>query len=244
MAAGTGGVRHSGAVLFDLDGTLLDTAPDMVAALNDLLAEQALDAVSFDAGRPEVSNGAGGLLRLRFPDFEPARHPDLHRRFLELYAARLCRETRLFAGLDRLLRGLEDAGVPWGVVTNKPGFLTEPLLEALDLLGRSACVVSGDTLPERKPHPRPVRHALAQIGATPGHSWYVGDALRDIQSGRSAGARTVAVRYGYIAPGQDPDSWGADHVVDSVAELTRLVLDPRSRAGLARPQNLSSQETP
>jgi 2-phosphoglycolate phosphatase len=233
--------RRGGAVLFDLDGTLLDTAPDMVAALNDLLAELELATVSFATGRPQVSNGASGLLRLRFPDFEPTRHPDLHRRFLELYAARLCRETRLFAGFDRLLGGLDDAGVPWGVVTNKPAFLTEPLLDSLGLLRRSACVVSGDTLPERKPHPRPVLHALERIGAAPDRSWYVGDALRDIQSGRSAGTRTIAAGYGYISPGQDPATWGADHVVDSVAQLAGLVLDAGAPAEMSRPRNLSSE---
>ena len=211
------------AVFFDLDGTLLDTAPDMVAALNTLLGELGQPAVPFERARCFVSNGAVGLLRLPFPGFDPSTEPAVHRRFLDLYAEKLCVKTQLFEGLEALLVGLESRGVPWGVVTNKPSFLTEPLLERLELRHRCACIVSGDTLPERKPHPRPVQYALECVGALPHHAIYVGDAPRDITAGRSAGARTVAVRYGYIEPGQDPAMWGADHVVGTVAELATLL---------------------
>lgn len=211
------------AVLFDLDGTLLDTAPDMVASLNLLCAEQGLVNVEFTRARAYVSNGAVGLLRLVFPDFDPARDTMIHKRFLDLYAQRLSRQTRVFPDLDPVLQELESAGVRWGVVTNKPRWLTEPLLDALGLLQRSACTVSGDTLPERKPHPRPVLHALEQLGAPAAQSIYVGDARRDIESGRSAGACTIAVRYGYVEPGQNPTTWGADFIVDSPTELGRLL---------------------
>ena len=138
-------------------------------------------------------------------------------------------DTRLFPLLDTLLASLEADGVPWGVVTNKPRHLTEPLLEALGLHHRSACTVSGDTLPERKPHPRPVQFALERSAwqPIPARSVYVGDARRDIESGRAAGTRTIAVRYGYVEPGQDPATWGADYVVDTTLELINLLREGR-----------------
>jgi N-acetyl-D-muramate 6-phosphate phosphatase len=215
------------AVLFDLDGTLLDTAPDMIFALNAICREEGAPAVSYERARGFVSNGAVGLLRLAFPDFDPARDPGLHRRYLDRYADRLAVETRLFPLLDTLLTTLESRGVPWGIVTNKPRHLTEPLLSAMRLNDRSSCTVSGDTLPERKPHPRPVQYALEQLGlaSDPARAIYVGDARRDIESGRAAGTRTVAVRYGYIEPGQDPATWGADHLVDTTTELLNLLME-------------------
>ncbi len=211
------------AVLFDLDGTLLDTAPDMIGALNAICAEEGRKPVAYEQARSYVSNGAVGLLRLAFPDFDPAVNGDLHRRYLELYAARLAVETQLFPDLGTLLDRLEAGAVPWGVVTNKPAHLTDPLMTAMGLHLRSACTVSGDTLPERKPHPRPVLFALDRLGANPARSLYVGDARRDIESGRSAGATTIAVRYGYVEPGQDPGAWGADYVLDTTMDLLSLL---------------------
>ncbi|MBL8202534.1 MAG: HAD-IA family hydrolase [Chromatiales bacterium] len=217
------------AVLFDLDGTLLDTAPDMIFALNAICREEDAPAVAYERARGFVSNGAVGLLRLAFPDFDPARDGDLHRRYLARYADRLAVETRLFPLLDTLLDSLESDGVPWGVVTNKPRHLTEPLLEALGLRDRSACTVSGDTLPERKPHPRPIQFALERLGlaAHAARTVYVGDARRDIESGRAAGTRTIAARYGYVEPGQDPATWGADHLVDTTRQLVTLLEEGR-----------------
>jgi 2-phosphoglycolate phosphatase len=215
------------AVLFDLDGTLLDTAPDMIFALNVICLEEGAVPVAYERARGFVSNGAVGLLRLAFPDFDPTRDTGLHRRYLDRYGKRLAVETRLFPLLDTLLKSLERERVPWGVVTNKPRHLTEPLMEALGLDQRSSCTVSGDTLPERKPHPRPVQYALERLGLAdePARSFYVGDARRDIESGRAAGTRTVAVRYGYIEPGQDPATWGADHVVGTTNELLDLLME-------------------
>ncbi|MBN8279190.1 MAG: HAD-IA family hydrolase [Gammaproteobacteria bacterium] len=215
------------AVLFDLDGTLLDTAPDMVHALNVVCRERQVPEVPFPRARAQVSNGAVGLLRLAFPAFDPARDKPLHQLFLDRYAGRLAAETRLFEPLDTLLDRLESRAVPWGIVTNKPAHLTEPLLAALNLHHRAACTVSGDTLPERKPHPRPVQYALECLGlaGVPARSVYVGDARRDIESGRAAGTRTVAVRYGYVEPGEDPGNWGADYLVDSTHDLIDLLLE-------------------
>jgi phosphoglycolate phosphatase len=212
------------AVLFDLDGTLLDTAPDMVSALNVLCAEGNRPLIEYELARAHVSNGAAGLLRLMLADYDVERHRDLHRRYLEIYAGRLHHETRLFPTMAELLGGLEASRIPWGVVTNKPRYLTEPLLDRMLLLDRAAAVISGDSLPERKPHPRPVLYALETIGARPAASVYIGDASRDIQAGRAAGTVTIAARYGYIEPGQDPESWGADHVVRHPAELAALLL--------------------
>ena len=210
-------------VIFDLDGTLLDTAPDMIGALNAICAEEGKNPVAYAQARSYVSNGAVGLLRLAFPGFDPTVDADLHRRYLNLYAARLAVETQLFPDLGALLDRLEAGAVPWGVVTNKPAHLTDPLMTAMGLHLRSACTVSGDTLPERKPHPRPVLFALERLGVNPSRSVYVGDARRDIESGRSAGTTTIAVRYGYVEPGQDPGSWGADYVVDTTLDLLSLL---------------------
>jgi N-acetyl-D-muramate 6-phosphate phosphatase len=221
-AAVNGGLS---AVLFDLDGTLLDTAPDMVAALNRLRREEAAPEVPYPLARAYVSNGVLGLVRLAFGDLPDAERNRLQQRFLAIYAARLAAETCLFPGMERVLAAIEAAAVPWGVVTNKPGHLTEPLLRALALHQRCACIVSGDTTPERKPHPQPVRHALAALGAAPAAALYVGDAARDIAAGRAAGTRTVAALYGYIPPQENPVDWGADHHIDAPADLLAL-LDP------------------
>ncbi|MEZ5566138.1 MAG: HAD-IA family hydrolase [Gammaproteobacteria bacterium] len=163
------------------------------------------------------------MLRLAFPDFDPARDATLQGRYLDSYAGRLAVDTQLFPDLEQLLESLDTASVPWGVVTNKPAYLTDPLMAALGLNRRSACTVSGDTLPQRKPHPRPVLFALEQLGVRAEHAVYIGDARRDIESGRAAGTATVAVRYGYVEPGQDPASWGADYVVNAPVELHALL---------------------
>jgi phosphoglycolate phosphatase len=217
---------HTGrcsAVLFDLDGTLVDTAPDMVAVLQDLQRSHGLDPVDYDLGRAHVSNGALGLLGLGFPDVEHTVGSDLHTAYLERYALRVCEASVLFAGLADLLDALDAAGLPWGVVTNKPAHLTEPLLDRLALATRSACTVSGDTLPQRKPDPAPLLHACELAGLLPQNTVYVGDASRDIQAGQNAGMATIAAAYGYITPGDDPHGWGADLVATDTAELTQIL---------------------
>ncbi len=211
------------AMLFDLDGTLLDTAPDMVAALNQLRGERGEGPLPYGLARAHVSNGALGLLRIGFPGMTPVAGDPLHCRYLELYAARLVEQSALFSGMDGVLDALDAARLPWGVVTNKPRQFTEPLLAALRLLERAACVVSGDTLPERKPHPRPLLFALEQLGLPARETVYVGDAPRDIEAGRAAGMGTIAARYGYVEPDEDPARWGADHIIDHPAELLSLL---------------------
>ena len=207
------------ALLLDLDGTLLDTAPDMGGALNLLRTEHGLEPLPAEAIRPVVSHGAMRLVRLGFPAAEGDAFESLRLRFLELYAANLAVGTRLFPGFEAVLDALESRGQPWGIVTNKPGWLTAPLLTALDLDRRAACAVSGDTVSERKPHPLPLLHAASLIGVDPAACVYVGDAERDIQAGRAAGMTTVVAAYGYLGPDEDPLQWGPHGVVQDPAEL-------------------------
>lgn len=215
-------------VLFDLDGTLLDTAPDMVAVLHQVQAEENRAPLPYAQARCHVSHGVTGLLRIAFGELAEQERERLRLRYLENYAARLVVETALFAGMQQVLARLEDLGIPWGIVTNKPASLTEPLLERLGLRPRCACVVSGDTTARRKPHPEPLLHALSLIAAAPGAAYYVGDAERDIVAGRAAGMRTVAALYGYIPPEEDPSAWGADHRVDSPAGLLAILPAPHA----------------
>lgn len=204
-----------GAVLFDLDGTLLDTAPDMIFALNQLRAEQDRPALPYELARTKVSHGSSGLVKLAFPELEGDAFERLRNRFLELYDRRLAIDTALFAGFEEVLATLEARALRWGIVTNKPAFLTNPLLSALGLDRRAGCVVSGDTLPQRKPHPAPLLHAASQLQLAPGQCVYVGDAERDVQSARAAGMPVLVARYGYLGPEDDPDAWQADAHIDS-----------------------------
>ena len=212
------------AVLFDLDGTLVDTAPDMVAVLQAMQVSHGREPVAYQAGRSQVSNGAIGLLGLGFPDLEVRFGDDLHREYLERYADTVCDASRVFGGLESLLDRLDGAGCPWGVVTNKPEHLTNPLLEALGLAARSACTVSGDSLPVRKPDPAPLLLACDMAGVDAWRSIYVGDASRDIEAGLRAGMGTVAASYGYISDDDDPRAWGADIIATDTEELTQIVL--------------------
>jgi len=218
------------AVLFDLDGTLLDTAPDLAAALNALRVEEGGTQLSFDEIRPHVSHGGAALVRLGFPDARAAEFERLRTRLLAIYRQDVARETQLFPGLAQVLEALESAHKPWGVVTNKPGWLTEPLLAALGLMPRAGCVVSGDTMPERKPHPLPLLHAARLIGLEPLQCLYVGDAERDVIAARAAGMRTLIARYGYIGPSDRPEEWQADGIIDRPEEILTWM-----RNGAGRP---------
>ena len=210
-------------VLFDLDGTLVDTAPDMAGALNDLRGRHALQALPYEQLRPLVSHGSRALIEHGFGADDEARTLALIPDFLACYAGRIARDSALFGEMDQVLALLEGSGVPWGVVTNKPGYLSEALLQALRLRERSRSLVCGDTLAERKPHPLPMTHAARELGVPPERCLYVGDAERDIRAGRAAGMTTVAAAYGYILPDDNATDWGADHVVHSVGELLALL---------------------
>lgn len=207
-------------VLFDLDGTFADTAPDLAHALNTLLAEEGRAPLPFETIRPEVSHGSPGLLKVGFgltdadPDF--AR---LRQRLLDLYAQDICRHTRPFTGIPELLATLKARGINWGIVTNKPAFLTEPLLDRMQLSFLPACIVSGDTTPNRKPHPEPMLLACRQSGSEPVECLYVGDAERDIQAGHAAGMKTLIALFGYIGAQETPESWGADGLIRHPREV-------------------------
>ncbi len=209
-------------VLFDLDGTLLDTAPDLAAALNRTRADYGLPALPYAAIRPWVSHGSYALTRLGFEfaetsaEFEAARLA-----LLDHYHAHLAEGTAPFPGMRALLAELEARGVAWGIVTNKPAWLTEPLLARLGLDWCPACIVSGDTLPERKPHPAPLLHAARLLGCAPACCVYVGDAERDVAAGRAAGMRTLVAAYGYLAPDDEPARWQAHAILDSPQALAR-----------------------
>lgn len=211
-------------VLFDLDGTLADTAPDLAAAVNRMLRARGRDALPVAELRPVASHGARGLLGRAFgvtpadPDFETLRQE-----FFREYEGALCVESTLFPTMDAALAELEAAGILWGIVTNKIARFTQPLVRSLGLDGRAACVVSGDTATRPKPDPAPLLYALAATRTGASAAVYVGDDLRDIQAGRAAGVRTVAASYGYLGDGPHYADWGADHVIHSPAELLSLV---------------------
>ncbi|HET6432072.1 phosphoglycolate phosphatase [Dyella sp.] len=211
-----------GGVLFDLDGTLLDSAPDLYAALVQQCLEEGVPAPPFEPVREVVSRGSRAILRCAFAGLGEAAIEARVPRYLALYESMLAQHTVAFEGVDALLAQLEAQGTRWGVVTNKPGFLTDPLLARIGWAARAAAVVSGDTLAVKKPDPAPVLLACVRAGIDPAHSVFVGDDRRDVLAGAAAGLYTVAVRWGYL-DGGDPDDWQADRVVDHPDQLTTLL---------------------
>jgi len=216
--------RQFDAVLFDLDGTLIDTAPDMVAILDAQLAAANRDPIDYDVARSNVSNGSAGLVRLGFPEASASEHELLRCDYLNRYAEAVCVHTSLFPSFAELLRDLEGGQIPWGIVTNKPARMTAPLLDALNLSSRTACAISGDTIPQRKPDPAPMFLACEETGVPPNRTVYIGDSIRDIEAGRAAGMYTIAAAYGYITADDDPEAWQADRIVNDPKELTTLLL--------------------
>ena len=213
--------RRARAALFDLDGTLLDTAPDFVVAINRLLAEEQRASLGLAIIRPQVSNGAIAVVRTAFPDVpaDSGAFGELRARFLAHYRSALSVHTQLFPGFEAVLATLEAHALPWGIITNKAAWLTEPLLADLGLHARAACVMSGDTFPERKPHPRPLLMAAERIAVAPADCVYVGDALRDVQAARAAGMVPLGVRFGYLDAADDPDSWPVAGWLDEPQQL-------------------------
>lgn len=210
------------AILFDLDGTLADTAPDLAAALNRLRADRGLEPAPYESLRPYASAGARGLIGAGLglgPDAE--EYEALRVAFLENYAAAIAVHSRLFDGVPALLERLQAAGVLWGIVTNKAARFTDPLVPLIGL-GHAGCIVSGDTMPYAKPHPAPLLEAAKRLQVSPATCWYVGDDLRDIQAGRAAGMVTVAAAWGYC--GSDgPTQWDAHAIAGSPMELLDLI---------------------
>ena len=209
------------AVLFDFDGTLADTAPDLGGALNRLREQHALAPLPIETVRPYASSGARGLLRVGF-DLGPgdANYEEMRQAFLANYDAAICVETRLFPGIAELLAHLEERHIPWGIVTNKATRFTERMVELLGLARRVACVVCGDTTPHMKPHPAPLLAAAERLVLAPAQCGYVGDDLRDIQAAQAAGMVSFAVEYGYHGLGElGPRQWNADAVISLPMDL-------------------------
>ncbi|KND56780.1 putative phosphoglycolate phosphatase [Candidatus Paraburkholderia schumanniana] len=220
------GLRLCQAVLFDLDGTIADTAPDLVAAVNKMRHDRGLEMRPLELLRPFASAGARGLLGSAF-EIGPEHHDfaAMREEFLANYEADLCIETTLFPGIAELLDQLDARGVRWGIVTNKVTRLSEPLIALLGLDTRAGCLVCGDTTPHSKPHPAPLLHAAELLDVAPERIVYVGDDLRDVQAGFAAGMITVAAAYGYCGDDIPPRRWHANHVVDSPEELQQLLRD-------------------
>lgn len=213
------------AVLFDLDGTLVDTAPDLVAAVNAVLQAEGRAPLPDAALRPLVSKGGRALLARAFPDLV-AEERDAHLpAFLARYGEALAVHSQPFVGVEALLRAIEARGWRWGIVTNKPEGLARGVVDALGWTGRCGVLVGGDTLPVRKPDPAPLVLAAEHLGVVPGHCVYVGDDARDVEAGRAAGMPTIAALWGYRDDGERPDDWPADaHAADAVAVAVRLGL--------------------
>lgn len=207
-------------VLFDLDGTLADTAPDLAYAINAVMAEQGREPLALEEVRPVVSLGGRALVSRAFHmDPDEIGFNDLFERFLAIYRDNVYRETRLFPGIPEVLDHIESQEMSWGIVTNKTSWLTDPLVARLGLNERAACVVSGDTTANRKPHPDPLLFACRQVSREPAECVYVGDAAKDIQAGHNAGMLTLVALFGYIPPDENPHGWGADGVIASPGEL-------------------------
>ncbi len=211
------------AVLFDLDGTLLDTAPDLIAALNQVRIEENMAAMPHNTLKQQVSNGATAMLKVVFPELNNEQLKPLKDRFLEHYRNRLAIETRPFPGINETLTMLEENHIRWGIVTNKPSWLTEPLLEQLGLASRAGCIVSGDTTDNSKPHPEPLLHACSALGADADSCLYIGDARRDIEAAKRAGMQSLIALFGYIGNRENPNDWGADDMIQSPKDIIHWV---------------------
>ena len=212
------------AVLFDLDGTLADTAPDMAHTVNEMRRRRGLAPVALSVVRPHVSKGARGMILAAFD--MTIDHPDyaaMREEFLEIYAGKLYVDTVLFPGMDALLDRLDAENVAWGVVTNKFERFAKPLLEGMGLASRAAVIVGGDTCAKAKPFPDPLLFAAEKLKVRPADTLYVGDDVRDVQAARAAGMPVVVAAYGYLGDGAPPIDWNADAVVDSVDELQAWV---------------------
>jgi 2-phosphoglycolate phosphatase len=208
------------AVLFDLDGALIDTAPDLAYALNTVLSLHQHDTLPYDRIRPMVSNGANGLIKLGFGDsLSDTDHEQVKAELIHCYQQNIATKSTLFDALEDALKHLENRDVAWGIVTNKPEYLTLPLLKEIGLENRALTVVCGDKVANPKPHPEPIYLACKQLNVLPEKAIYIGDAERDIRAGNLAGLTTIACAYGYVQENDDINTWQADKIVDSSVEL-------------------------
>ncbi len=220
-AAVTAGKTPSvAAVLFDLDGTVIDSAPDLAGAANAMRRARSLEPVPYERLRPHVGSGARGMVGAAFgvtpehADFEAMRIE-----FLDRYTRMLLDTTRVFAAMEPVLKAIEASGLPWGIVTNKHQRFTMPIVEGLGITKRAAVVICGDTTPHAKPHPAPLLEAARRIKLDPAHCIYIGDDHRDMQAARAAGMRSGAAAWGYIPAADDVTAWGADRVLSEAGDI-------------------------
>ena len=215
-------------IFFDLDGTLADTAPDLVAATNKLLVARKLTPKPYEFLRPYASAGARGLLEGAFgisPDHED--FVALRDEFFSIYEKALLVDSKLFDGIDHLLDQMDAANLPWGIITNKSERFTNPLTDLMGLRQRAVSTVSGDTTPYSKPHPEPILHAARTSNIDPSKSIYVGDDIRDVLAGKAAGMKTVAAAYGYCGCKEPPEAWGADYIANNPLDLLQIIFPNR-----------------
>lgn len=208
------------AILFDLDGTFLDTAPDLARALNQLLTQHHRPNLSLENIRPYVSLGTSSMVEMGFAmKRSDPRFEGLRQELIVLYANTIAGDTHIFPGIEEVLLVLESKQIPWGIVTNKPMHLTEQLFKALALPYKTSCIICGDTLDQCKPHPAPVLYACQQLGVQPTETLFIGDALQDIQAGKAAGTRTLLAQYGYLHTKDAAHTWGADGIIAHPLEI-------------------------
>ena len=214
------------AVLFDLDGTLADTSPDMTDALNILFSRYGKPQLEYDLVRKHTSRGSVALIELGFGQpLEDEFGTKLRDEFWELYAEMVCVKTKLFSGVPELLDALDQAEMPWGIVTNKPEILAEPLVQKLDIAFRAICMVSGDSLSRKKPSPDQLLHAATMLGIDERNCIYMGDDPRDVQAGKAANMMTAVAAYGYIQDNHDPKTWGGDILFNQPVELKKWLFE-------------------
>jgi 2-phosphoglycolate phosphatase len=217
-------------ILFDLDGTLLDTAADLTAALNQVLISQQAKPLSVNHVRPAISSGVAGLLKLGMGvDTQDPTFPSLRKQFLDYYTQHICVHTHLFPGVNTLTNYLQDEKWPWGIVTNKSAILTKQLIKKFPLLNKAKCIIAGDTLKYSKPHPQPLLHACKCIACLPEHCVYVGDAKRDVEAANAAGMYSLIALYGYINRKDDVNTWGATAKISSPLEIIEYLGQFHSR---------------
>jgi phosphoglycolate phosphatase len=218
-------MRLPQAVLFDLDGTLIDSAPDLGAAADKMRTDRGMPSLDYALYRPMAGSGARGMLQIAF-DMDP-EHPDYEdfkEEFLSNYEQAMTVRSVIFDGVHDLLAHIQGQGMHWGVVTNKHQRFTLPLTAQLPLFATAKAIVSGDTTPHAKPHPEPLFEAARRMQLPPGHCWYVGDDERDIVAGKAAGMTTVAAHYGYLGSQAEVLNWGADHIIHSPMDLAELLV--------------------
>jgi phosphoglycolate phosphatase len=210
-------------VLFDLDGTLVDTAPDLVACLNRAMSAHGFSEIEHDDVKPMISHGAMAMINHAVADADPELKKRMLDFMLDCYQNNIAEHSRFFAGISETLEAIETLGLKWGVVTNKRERFTLPLMAALNLSERAACIVSGDTTANSKPHPEPMLAACRQAGVKPENCVYIGDASHDIAAGKNANMKTLAALYGYLNDGDRPESWGADALIEHPQQLLHWI---------------------